>query len=109
MQLLDVKGNAYQSPFTGYPFIASQRELPKAQRLFDDTDHRLYRTLPESIDGLADLCLEAISHLDQGSSIIRGRSGLLRREEVLPAFVVWLSSCSNVGFNSEIFLFRRYC
>src|SRR5574337_1305316 len=64
MPTLQVEGQAHQAPFASGGNQAPQRELAKAQDLFDDPDHRFDGTLPQAIDRLPDGGLKFVSHLD---------------------------------------------
>jgi len=50
--------------------------VPKAQNFFDDAEHWLHGTFAQAIDGLADLGLKFVSHLDDRRGIVGRRSGL---------------------------------
>lgn len=69
IQLLQVERQAYQTPFTGRGHQSTQRELSKAQDFFDEANHQFHCALAESADGLADLLLKFVGHLDLQTSL----------------------------------------
>ncbi len=50
VQSLEIEGQANQTPFPGRRTQAAQRELPKAQDFFDETNNRFHGHLAQTID-----------------------------------------------------------
>ena len=92
---LEVKSQADQTPFACRCGQAAQRELAKAQDLFDDPDHRLDGTLAQTINLLADLGLQFVSHFDFVTGIFSGGIRLFL-EEGMPILMVRFPSSGNI-------------
>src|SRR2546421_10465873 len=50
MQPLQIERQTDQAPLASDGLLAAQRELPEAQHLFDDADHRLDRACARAVD-----------------------------------------------------------
>jgi hypothetical protein len=49
--------------------------VPKTQNLFDDANDRFHRALAQTINGVIDVGLEFVGHLDDGRRIGAGGAG----------------------------------
>jgi hypothetical protein len=61
MQTLQVECHTHQTPFASGGLQATQRELAKAQDVFDNAQHRFDCTFSQAVDRPANLGLEFIS------------------------------------------------
>ena len=67
---LEVERQAHERPFACGGGQAAQRELPKAEDLFDDSNDGLHRAFSQSIDRMSDLGSQFIRHLDDGAGVV---------------------------------------
>src|SRR6266516_4232071 len=64
-----------QTPLARDRRFPAQRELAKSQYLFDDPNHWLNRAFAQTVDRLADRCLELIRHLLARTRVVAGWRG----------------------------------
>ena len=98
VQPLQVPGQTDKAPLPSGGLQPAQRELAESQDLFDNANDRLNRGLAPAVNGLAQVSLKLVGHLDDRASVIRG---WLRRlgKTFLPAAVMGLTPGSNEGLN----------
>src|SRR6266536_4060894 len=98
MQPLQIERHTDQTPFARRSLFAAQRELPEAQHLFDDPDHRLNRAFAHAIDRLPKRGFEFVGHLQLGAGIIGWRRRRFGKA-LPPTRMVWIASGSDVGID----------
>src|SRR2546423_11274114 len=99
MQPLQIERHTDQTPLASRGLLAAQRELAKAQHLFDDPDHGLNRAFAQPVNRFADDRLELVGHLDG-----RARVGCWRvrqyRKALAPTRMMPIWPGGNVGIDS---------
>src|SRR6267143_6251591 len=98
MQTLQVECHTHQTPFASGGPQATQRELAKAQEVFDNAQHRFDCTFSQAVDRTANLGLELVCHLDLRTGIRWRWRGLLRKIR-LPAGMMGCPPGSDVRLN----------
>ena len=98
MHAFEIERQADQAPFSSSRPQAAQRELAEAQDFLDDADHGFDGAFAQTIDGLANLGLQLVSHLFFGTGFF-ARWFRLFLEEGMPIFMMRLTSGGNVGFH----------
>ena len=98
VQPLQVPGQTHQTPFACCYCQTTQRELSEPQHFLDDADHWLNRRLAQAIDGLANLSLKLVGHLDNQARFIRRWFDRLGKT-LAPALVVWFTSRGDEGID----------
>ena len=105
MQTLQVECHTHQTPFASGGLQARQRELAKAQDVFDNAQHRFDCTFSQAVDCLAKLGLEFICHLNFRTGIRWWWRRLLRKIR-LPTGMMGCPSGGDVRLNVTRFYGR---
>src|SRR5436853_437608 len=108
MQPLQIERQTDQTPLASGGHLPAQRELAKAQYLFDDADHRFDRAFAQPVDRLAERRLEFIRHLLARTRVVAGwrRQG---RKAFLPTWMMRITPGGNVGINPTLLTRRNIC
>src|SRR4029453_5870510 len=98
MQTLQVECDTYQTPFASGGPQATQRELAKAQDVFDNAEHWFDCTFSQAVDCPANVGLEFVGHVALGTGIRWRWYGLLRKVR-LPTGMMGYTPGGNVRLN----------
>ena len=79
MQTLQVECDTHQTPFASGGPQATERELAKAQDVFDNAQHWFNCTFSQAVDCTANVGLEFVGHVDLWTGIRWWGHGLLRK------------------------------
>src|SRR6266699_2427073 len=101
MEALEIEGQTDQTPLACGGQFTTQGELAEAQHLLDDADHRFDGAFASPIDRFAQSRLELVGYFDQGARVLGGRVGQ-RRETLLPAAMMGITTSSDVGLNISL-------
>ena len=102
MHTLQVPGQTHQAPLASGFRQAAQGELAKTEDFFDNANHRFDSAFAQTVDGLADISAEFVSHFLFGVGIFRRGCGLLG-EVGLPTLVMRSAPGGDVGVDLEFF------
>ena len=102
MQAFEIERQTHQTPFCSRRPPAPQRELAEAQDLLDDPDDGFHGAFAQTIDCLADLRLEFVSHLDERAGLVCGWFRLLL-EKGVPIEMMRFASGGDIGLNAPVF------
>src|SRR5512139_3230874 len=98
---LEIEGQTDETPFACGRKQAAQGELAKAEDFFDDANDQLNRTFSQSINCLANLSLELVSHLNDAALPLCGWLRLLL-EKGVPIEMMGFASGGDIRINSQI-------
>src|SRR5712691_11110443 len=98
METLQVECDTHQTPFASGGPQTTQRELAKAQDVFDNAQHWFYCTFAQAVDRAANLGLEFVRHLHLWTGIGWRWRGLLRKIR-LPTGMMGYTPRSDVRLN----------
>src|SRR5262245_62499724 len=98
MQSLQIERQTDQAPLASSSLLAAQRELPEAQYLFNDADHRLDRAFAQAVDPLPNRTLEFVGHLLLRAGILPWRLWQLGKA-LPPTWMVWVASGRDIGLD----------
>ena len=102
VQSFQIESQTYQTPLSSRCRQTTQGKLTKAHDFFDDTNDGFHRTFAQTINHLANLGLQLVSHLDR-------RAGVRRRwcrrfgKSLSPTFVMWFTPSCDVWSNATLF------
>ena len=108
MQPLQIERQTDQTPLARGGRFPAQRELAKAQYLFDDANHWFDRAFAQAVDRLADRRLEFICHLLGRTRVVAGRCRQSRKA-FLPTGVMRITPGGNVGVNPALLTRHNIC
>ena len=100
VQSLQVESQTYQTPLSCCCRQPAQRKLTKAHNLLDDTYDGFDSAFAQSVDCLANFCLQFVSHFDLGANIFVRR---LRQsvKPFLPTLVTRFTPRGDIRFNTS--------
>src|SRR5260370_22979922 len=98
MEALEIESQTDQAPLASGGLNPAQRELAKAEYLFDDANHRFDGAFACPVDRFAQRSSELVGHLDLRTGILR-RWIWQGREALLPTWMVRITTRGDIWLN----------